>query len=89
MNSYPQTQILDLDDTPCFCDVCRIKAYRTGRKIIYSNDENFSSLKLSKAKLLLKKKRYQEQTLERTDNQLENLEKMVCFLFRFIAIYVE
>ena len=32
----------------------------------------------SKAKLLLKKKRYQEQTLERTDNQLDNLEKMVC-----------
>ncbi|XP_020622687.1 charged multivesicular body protein 6-A-like [Orbicella faveolata] len=30
-----------------------------------------------KAKLLLKKKRYQEQTLERTDNQLDNLEKMV------------
>lgn len=33
--------------------------------------------KKNKAKLLLKKKRYQEQTLERTDNQLENLEKMV------------
>ena len=31
----------------------------------------------SKAKLLLKKKRYQEQQLERTDNQLDNLEKMV------------
>ena len=59
------------------------------QKLIYSNDENFFSLKLSKAKLLLKKKRYQEQTLERTDNQLENLEKMVCFLFSFIAINVE
>lgn len=33
--------------------------------------------KKDKAKLLLKKKRYQEQTLERTDNQLDNLEKMV------------
>lgn len=33
--------------------------------------------KKNKAKLLLRKKRYQEQTLERTDNQLENLEKMV------------
>ncbi|KXJ28552.1 charged multivesicular body protein 6 [Exaiptasia diaphana] len=32
--------------------------------------------KKNKAKLLLKKKRYQEQLLERTDNQLENLEKM-------------
>ena len=32
----------------------------------------------SKAKLLLKKKRYQEQLLDRTDNQLDNLEKMVC-----------
>ena len=36
----------------------------------------------SKAKLLLKKKRYQEQTLERTDNQLENLEKMVNVFIR-------
>ncbi|XP_040190873.1 charged multivesicular body protein 6-A-like, partial [Rana temporaria] len=30
-----------------------------------------------KAKLLLKKKRYQEQLLEKTDNQISNLEKMV------------
>lgn len=30
----------------------------------------------SRAKLLLKKKRYQEQLLVRTDNQLETLEKM-------------
>lgn len=30
----------------------------------------------SRAKLLLRKKRYQEQLLERTDKQLENLEKM-------------
>ncbi|KAM3921705.1 charged multivesicular body protein 6 [Leptodactylus fuscus] len=33
--------------------------------------------KKEKAKLLLKKKRYQEQLLERTDNQISNLEKMV------------
>lgn len=29
-----------------------------------------------RAKLLLKKKRYQEQLLEKTDGQLENLEKL-------------
>uniref|UniRef100_A0A8C5RB66 Charged multivesicular body protein 6 n=1 Tax=Leptobrachium leishanense TaxID=445787 RepID=A0A8C5RB66_9ANUR len=33
--------------------------------------------KKEKAKLLLKKKRYQEQLLEKTDNQISNLEKMV------------
>ncbi|XP_075073013.1 charged multivesicular body protein 6 [Mixophyes fleayi] len=33
--------------------------------------------KKEKAKLLLKKKRYQEQLLEKTDNQITNLEKMV------------
>ncbi|XP_053309028.1 charged multivesicular body protein 6 [Spea bombifrons] len=33
--------------------------------------------KREKAKLLLKKKRYQEQLLEKTDNQISNLEKMV------------
>lgn len=33
--------------------------------------------KKNRAKLLLKKKRYQEKLLERTDNQLDNLEKMV------------
>ncbi|EDO47972.1 predicted protein [Nematostella vectensis] len=33
--------------------------------------------KRNKAKLLLKKKRYQEQLLQRTDNQLDNLEKLV------------
>jgi len=33
--------------------------------------------KKDRAKLLLKKKRYQEQLLEKTDNQLDNLEKMV------------
>ncbi|KAM4665117.1 charged multivesicular body protein 6 [Discoglossus pictus] len=32
--------------------------------------------KREKAKLLLKKKRYQEQLLEKTDNQISNLEKM-------------
>ena len=39
---------------------------------------NFSFLLCSEAWLLLRKKRYQEKILERTDNQLENLEKMVC-----------
>ncbi|PIK34941.1 putative charged multivesicular body protein 6-A-like [Apostichopus japonicus] len=34
-------------------------------------------LSLSRALLLLKKKRFQEQLLQRTDGQLENLEKMV------------
>ncbi|KAM4691609.1 charged multivesicular body protein 6 [Rhinophrynus dorsalis] len=33
--------------------------------------------KKEKAKFLLKKKRYQEQLLEKTDNQISNLEKMV------------
>ncbi|XP_068120059.1 charged multivesicular body protein 6 [Hyperolius riggenbachi] len=33
--------------------------------------------KKEKAKTLLKKKRYQEQLLEKTDNQISNLEKMV------------
>ncbi|KAL8163452.1 UNVERIFIED_CONTAM: Charged multivesicular body protein 6 [Gekko kuhli] len=33
--------------------------------------------KKEKAKLLLKKKRYQEQLLDRTDNQISNLERMV------------
>ncbi|XP_040295023.1 charged multivesicular body protein 6 [Bufo bufo] len=33
--------------------------------------------KKEKAKLLLKKKRYQDQLLEKTDNQISNLEKMV------------
>ena len=32
---------------------------------------------LRKAKLLLKKKRYQEQVLTKTDNQLESLERLV------------
>ncbi|XP_063309507.1 charged multivesicular body protein 6 [Pelobates fuscus] len=33
--------------------------------------------KKEKAKLLLKKKRYQDQLLDKTDNQISNLEKMV------------
>ncbi|XP_077184339.1 charged multivesicular body protein 6 isoform X2 [Paroedura picta] len=33
--------------------------------------------KKEKAKLLLKKKRYQEQLLDKTDNQISNLERMV------------
>ena len=32
----------------------------------------------SKAKLLLRKKKFQENLLEKTDGQLENVERMVC-----------
>lgn len=37
----------------------------------------FDVFSLSRALLLLKKKRFQEQLLQRTDGQLDNLEKMV------------
>lgn len=41
-----------------------------------SSSRSHMSYLRSRAKLLLKKKKYQEQLLERTDAQLENLEKM-------------
>ena len=36
---------------------------------------------LRKAKLLLRKKRFQENMIEKTDNQLENIERMVRLYF--------
>lgn len=42
----------------------------------------------SRAKLLLRKKRYQEQLLQRTDGQLENLEKLTQDL-EFAQVEVE
>lgn len=38
---------------------------------------NYNSLHFSRAKLLLRKKRYQEQLLQNTDAQLEHLDRMV------------
>jgi hypothetical protein len=35
------------------------------------------SVYISRAKLLLRKKRYQEQILQKTDGQLENMERLV------------
>ena len=35
-------------------------------------------LQFRKAKLLLRKKKFQESLLEKTDNQLDNIERMVC-----------
>lgn len=45
--------------------------------------------KRRKALLLLKKKRYQDQLLDKTENQISNLELMVCsvIVFCFIASY--
>ena len=34
----------------------------------------------SKAKLMLRKKKFQESLIEKTDGQLENIERMVCLL---------
>ena len=40
----------------------------------------------SKAKLLLRKKKFQENLLEKTDGQLDNIERMVCYTYTYYFI---
>ncbi|VEN46435.1 unnamed protein product [Callosobruchus maculatus] len=59
----------------------RLKQYQKRIELALSKDKEIAKKLLSngqreRAKLLLKKKRYQEQLLVKTDGQLENLEKL-------------
>lgn len=49
--------------------------YNIFSRLAFSSTPFFSPSR--KAKLLLKKKRYQEQLLDKTENQISNLERMV------------
>ena len=42
----------------------------------------------SKAMFLLKKKRYQEQLLDKTENQISNLERMVCGDWQHLQVVI-
>ena len=49
-------------------------------KIAGSMCVKFPFVFYSKAKLMLRKKKFQESLIEKTDGQLENIERMVCLL---------
>ncbi|XP_075435911.1 charged multivesicular body protein 6 [Ascaphus truei] len=76
----------------CVCNLCALAALKQQRDKLKQYQKRVSLQlqrerelarqllhdgKKEKAKLLLKKKRYQEQLLQKTDNQISNLEKMV------------
>lgn len=48
----------------------------------------FCKCNFRKALLLLKKRRYQDQLLERTENQISNIERMVSFVILHMLIFL-
>ncbi|XKL63893.1 hypothetical protein PGB90_006257 [Kerria lacca] len=77
------SRITDHDKTILELKIQRdnLKKYQLRIEAILENDRNLAKRLLTegkkdRAKLLLRKKRFQEQLLEQTDGQLENLEKL-------------
>lgn len=56
-----------------------VKGENKEKLLLITEESEISFFLLSsEAKLLLRKRKYQEQILERTDSQLKNLKEMVC-----------